>query len=377
MTEQASPTQRVRLDNIQALRGVAALAVLFYHLALFIRGGVFVGQSGLPAGPWDQGWAGVDLFFVISGFIMVWTTQTISPSIKSSSAFLWRRVTRIYPLWWFCAAIMAVYFLWAYNMPAAPDRVAGPQEAWSYALKSFALWPQETPPLLGLGWTLVHEMWFYIVFAALLILPRKYLVPSLVVWGALTALHYLLLGAVDQAQALRKLITSPLTLEFIGGALMTCVLIKWRDIPRNWGWGVFAIGLLWVSLAMIFNIRFLADDHHLTRTIVYGPAMFALVWGSTALALNGGLRVPNWLVRLGDWSYALYLIHYIVLIALKRILLQFGWGEAGGSFAVFLFAVTAIVLSLTAAWMLHEVLEKPLIRFFRRREGRLPVQKSV
>lgn len=376
MTDQTLSAQPARLDNIQALRGVAALAVLLYHLALFIRDGVFVGQSGFPAGPWDQGWAGVDLFFVISGFIMVWTTQNTSSAISSSTKFLWRRVTRIYPLWWFCAAIMAVYFLLAYNMPAAPDRVAGPQEAWSYAIKSFALWPQDTPPLLGLGWTLIHEMWFYIAFAGLLILPRKFLMPSLIIWGGVTFLHYAVLGAVDEAEALRKLITSPLTVEFIGGALMACLLVKQQVLSRNLAWIVFAAGLIWVSLSMVFNIRFAAEDHHFIRTIIYGPAMLALVWGSTALALNGGLHVPVWLVRLGDWSYALYLIHYIVLIGLKRVLTQIGWGETGSMFTVIIFGLVAMTLSLIAAWGLHVFFEMPVIRFFRRREGRSPAQMS-
>lgn len=377
MTDQTSAVQPARLDNIQALRGVAALAVLFYHLALFIRDGVFAGQSGFPAGPWDQGWAGVDLFFVISGFIMVWTTQNSSSAISSSAKFLWRRMTRIYPLWWFCAGIMAVYFLLTYNMPAAPDRVAGPQEAWPYALKSFALWPQqETRPLLGLGWTLIHEMWFYIAFACLLILPRKFLMPSLIIWCGLTFLHYAVLGPVDETEALRKLITSPLTLEFIGGALIACLLVKQQVLPRHFAWGVFWTGLIWVGLAMTLNIRFMAEDHHFTRTIIYGPAMLALVWGSTALALNGGFRVPVWLIRVGDWSYALYLIHYIVLIGLKRVLTQIGWGEAGGLLAILIFGLTAIALSLMAAWGLHVFLEKPIIRFFRKQEGRSPVQKS-
>jgi len=376
MTDQTPLARPARLDNIQALRGIAALAVLFYHLALYIREGVFAGQSGFPAGPWDQGWAGVDLFFVISGFIMVWTTQNSSPAISTSVKFFWRRMTRIYPLWWFCAGIMAVYFLLAYGMPAAPDRVAGPQEAWSYAVKSFALWPQDTPPLLGLGWTLIHEMWFYIAFAALLLLPRKFLMPSLIVWGGLTFLHYAFLGAVDERAALHKLITSPLTLEFIGGALIACLLAKQNVLPRNLAWGVFMIGLIWVGSSMMFDVRFVAEDHHFIRTIVYGPGMLALVWGSTALTFNGGLRVPIWLIRVGDWSYALYLIHFIVLIGLKRVMTQIGWAESGGLVAIVIFGVMALTLSFIAAWGLHVFLEKPIIRFFRKRDNHSHEQKS-
>jgi len=378
MIIETSPALPGRLNNIQALRGVAALSVLFYHLGLFIRDGIFAGQSGFPAGPWDQGWAGVDLFFVISGFIMVWTTRDISSSIRSSADFLWRRATRIYPLWWICAGIMVVYFILAYNMPAAPDRVSGPHEAWSYALKSFALLPQESPPLLGLGWTLIHEMWFYLVFALILLFPRKWLLPSLLIWGVLTLIHYFSAGAVDPSQAVRKLMSSPLNLEFIGGALVAWFLLKHSPTSRSAAALIFAIGVIWVLLAMIFNIRFFAEDHHFIRMVVYGPAMVFLVWGSTAMTLTGTLSVPKWLIHLGDWSYALYLIHYIVLIAMKRGLEEFGLNDifGGGVLAIIIFSIGAIVISLIASCIMHKLIERPLIRWFRRRKSRSPAQMS-
>lgn len=379
MTVETPPAHLGRLDNIQALRGIAALIVVFYHLALFLREGVFPGQSGFLAGPWDQGWAGVDLFFVISGFIMVWTTQNHTPSIKSSLNFLWRRATRIYPLWWICAAVMAVYFVIAYGMPAAPDRVTGPGEAWGYALKSFALWPQDAPPLLGLGWTLIHEMWFYLVFAGLLLAPRRFLMPSLIIWAVLTLAHYFSFGAIDVTQAVRKVATSPLNLEFIGGALIAYILLKRPVLARPVGWTIFAVGVMWVCAAMMFDFRFVAQDHHFTRMVVYGPAMGLIVWGSTSLTLAGGLSVPRWLTRLGDWSYALYLIHYIVLVALKRLLSESGAAEAIGTSVLgpVMFAITALTVSLVAAWGLHRFVERPLLSWFRRRGDRSPGRTFV
>ena len=366
MTIGETPIERTRLDNIQALRGIAALAILFYHLALFIRVGVFKGQSGFPAGAWDQGWAGVDLFFVISGFIMVWTTQSIKTGLSTAGGFLWRRVTRIYPLWWLCAGIMAIYFFIAYGMPAAPDRVDGAGQAWQFALKSFALWPQDVPPLLGLGWTLIHEMWFYLIFALLLILPRKTLIIGLVAWAALTLGHYLAFGAVEVSKPVWKLITSPLTLEFIGGALIAKLVLARFNISKDLAWPILILGVIWVFFAMSFNMRFAAEDHHFVRAIIYGPAMMVIVWASTALTLSGELKTPNWLVRLGDWSYSLYLIHYIVLIAMKRILRMTGLDELSGVIPIIIFGVLAFILSIAAAGILHHTVERPLIKRLRR-----------
>ena len=162
-------------------------------------------------------------------------------------------------------------------MPAAPDRIDGPGQAWQFALKSFALWPQDVPPLLGLGWTLIHEMWFYLIFALLLILPRKTLIIGLVAWAALTLGHYLAFGAVEVSKPVWKLITSPLTLEFIGGALIAKLVLARFSISKDLAWPILILGVIWVFFAMSFNMRFAAEDHHFVRAIIYGPAMLSLI----------------------------------------------------------------------------------------------------
>ena len=90
-----------RLESVQALRGVAALLVLFYHLASFQRQMAEENRDDilLTSGIWDNGWAGVDLFFVISGFIMVYVTRNSGRTLKDVGRFMASRITRIYPLW--------------------------------------------------------------------------------------------------------------------------------------------------------------------------------------------------------------------------------------------------------------------------------------
>ena len=261
-------------------------------------------------------------------------------------------------------------------MPAAPDRVGGLSEAWQYAIKSFALWPQSEPPLLNLGWTLIHEMWFYIVFAALLILPRRFLTYGLIVWGSLVLARFTVWGAVGTSLPVWKLVTSPLTLEFIGGALMAKRLLRRSDYPKPLVWGVICLAVIWLGLAMIFDFQFKAKDPHFVRLVVYGPAMIALVWASTVLFLQNRFAVPRWLTRLGDWSYSLYLIHYIVLIGTKRILQILGLDDLSGPVPVIIFGVFVLVLSLVTAGILYKFFERPMMNLFRRSKDRLPEQKS-
>lgn len=102
------PKIQERLYSIQALRGVAAFLVLIFHLnAILYSGNKDTNQIGAF---WANGFAGVDMFFVISGFIMVYVARDIVPGFKSSVRFLFFRVARIYPLWWFFASLMMVYF---------------------------------------------------------------------------------------------------------------------------------------------------------------------------------------------------------------------------------------------------------------------------
>ena len=221
MTNGSVKTLPKRLDSIQALRGIAALLVLLFHTAEFQRqmAGENSPDIALVSGLWDRGWAGVDLFFIISGFIMVYVTRQTGRSVTDVRRFITSRVTRIYPLWWVCAGIMAIYFWIFYGMPAAPDRVAGPSEAMTFAVKSFLLIPQEVPPLLGLGWTLIHEMFFYIVFAVLLFLPKRFLPWALLGWAGVTVIAAQFAQTPPYARSLAELVASPLSLEFILGGL--------------------------------------------------------------------------------------------------------------------------------------------------------------
>ena len=141
------------------------------------------------------------------------------------------------------------------------------------------------------------------------------------------------------------------------------------SISKDLAWPILILGVIWVFFAMSFNMRFAAEDHHFVRAIIYGPAMMVIVWASTALTLSGELKTPNWLVRLGDWSYSLYLIHYIVLIAMKRILRMTGLDDLSGVIPIIIFGVLAFILSVAAAGILHHTVERPLIKRLRRSQA--------
>lgn len=368
MTHNTEAVLPVRLGSIQALRGIAALLVLFFHLAAFQR----QMAEGNPAdialtqGLWDYGWAGVDLFFVISGFIMVYVTQQAGRSFADVRRFLISRITRIYPLWWVCAGIMALYFFVTYGMLAAPDRVSGPDEAFWFALKSFLLIPQDAPPMLGLGWTLIHEMFFYIIFAGLLFLPRRFLPLSLLGWAIVTVIGAVFISPSSYARSALEILASPLSLEFIAGCFAAYLITTGRFYAPK----VLAIigGVLAVLGLTVFSV-FDLGTYTTNRVAVFAVPFVLLTYGWAAHEIKSSAQAPRWLMKLGDWSYSLYLTHYIVLVALRRLYRSLApSGLEVGAIGVWdnvVFAVLALALSVMTSAIFYNFVERPSLRFFK------------
>lgn len=369
MTIGSAKTLPKRLNSIQALRGIAALLVLFFHLAEFQRQMAESNPAdvALTQGFWDRGWAGVDLFFVISGFIMVYVTQKYGRNIRDVIDFLGARISRIYPLWWVCAGIMGAYFFISYGMPAAPDRVSSAEDAFQFALKSFLLIPQDVPPILGLGWTLIHELFFYLVFAMLLFVPRRNLIFMLCIWALFTTLGNIFIPMGNLSYLTQGLIFSPLTLEFILGAVVAIIVLK--DIvyaPK----ALFISAAIMILMGLVFFPDIPVTSKSWLRVSVFALPFAALIYGWVSLERQGKLLPPKWLCSLGDWSYSLYLTHYIVLVTLRRIYRMLAPESlsvgALGFLDNLLFAVLAIGLSVMTSAIFYHIIERPSVTYLTR-----------
>jgi len=362
-----------KLQSVQALRGIAAFLVLLFHVnALQLADGE--ARSRAFGAFWEQGYAGVDLFFVISGFIMVYVTRELAPSIGSAGRFLYARITRIYPLWWVFAACMAGYFFVAYGQPAPPDRVES-GGVLAYLLKSFFLLPQANTPVLGVGWTLIHEMLFYVIFAAGLLFSGRYLLAWLGVWGGLIIAASVIQLPPNHAGDFWQLLTSPLNIEFILGAAIGWIFFYRKLTPGLGGKWLLIFGGLYFALNLLRDIG--GGDFFLwKRVLAYGLPCAVLLLGAVMMEREGKISVPAWLSKIGDWSYSLYLVHMLVLLAIRRVWkgadgalpesMQFG---AEGMLDNILFAVLGITLSLLASAISYKLIEKPALKLLRGQNG--------
>jgi exopolysaccharide production protein ExoZ len=325
----SQPQRLPQFVSIQYLRAVAALGVVAFH--------------ALEAAPhrFVLGAAGVDIFFVISGFIMFGLTEGAE---ARPGLFLWRRVARVTPMYWIATAVIAAIamlrpnFLWM--APVTPDHL----------LKSLLFIPHHDPrgeiyPVVQQGWTLNYEMFFYLSFAVVLFLPRRTQLPVLTaVFAILAALGL----ALRPANATAVTFTSPLLLEFLAGAWLGRAWAAGWARGRALGFGLFALGAAALAAQIALGYEPLA-----WRALAWGLPGLCLVAGAVMVESGGG--VPRWppLKALGDASYSIYLFH-VPFVALSYRVFKHG---LNGPRLVFVLIAAAGV-----GWAIYRLVERPLTR---------------
>ncbi|WP_226372710.1 acyltransferase family protein [Allosphingosinicella flava] len=298
---------QARVANIQALRGLAALAVVVCHAA---------SRSGLD---FEVGNAGVELFFVISGFVMV-------KALSNPDLFLLRRAARILPLYWIVVLTAFAAMTIAPGMSDVRPDFAG----------SMLLLPLSSDNrILAVSWTLTHEMLFYALLASL---PRERAIPLATL--AIVALVAAGFTAAPQSPLLQAA-TDPINLCFVAGMALA-------NVPR----GYAPTACIIAALAYFTAIQALSipASESPARILWFGPAAAILVYG----AVFSPLRFRA-LERLGETSYSLYLVH---IPAMKGVAVAFAWLGLGYPNAFWLVAVSTLV----GTGMFY-VLEHPMIQF--------------
>ncbi|WP_335612515.1 acyltransferase [Hyphomonas oceanitis] len=364
MPELHSTPARPTLDSVQALRGLAAVMVVFFHAQ----------TAELAPGIWARGYAGVDLFFVISGFILTYVSRDYTRDLPTVARFLYARATRVYPLWWVFALILPLYFLVTYGAPLPPDQSALITNPPAYILKSLLLWPQSEMPVLKVGWTLIHELFFYMIFSLALLFRRSALPVLLIVWAGLTLLGSWLVQGANLESPVLALATSHLTLEFIAGAFVALAVTHRLHIqPRI----ILLLGLAGLVAALVLYTTPTPRSLLWGRVGVFTLPCCALLYGSVVMEQNRGLRIPGWCVALGNWSYALYLVHTIIILGLQRLSreaglrLPEGWKtwlvySEPGIVGNLVFVLAIFALSIPAAALAHIYIERPLLQLTRK-----------
>lgn len=327
----------MKIWSLQVLRFWAALAVVVYHASnATFQTNHQLGVLGLDAAMFGR--AGVDLFFVLSGVIITLTSRGLT-----AGEFIAKRSRRILPLYGcFTVLYLAIYAF------------QGDLE-WRRVVTSLTLWPaldQVTVPVVPVAWTLCFEALFYAAAALVLWRPK-------LIW-ALLAVYATAL--ILRSNPTLRFVGNPLVAEFLMGAGLT-FLPRWRGavwlIPP-------ALAVAWflapAGFPTTLNVPdFLSGTMGWRRVLYMGVPAAAIVWGVLQIEARRGV-----LTKLGDASYAIYLAHLPVVLALVSVLCRYTALPAD------LIVLTATVASVLLGWRIHELFETPMLNWLRP-----PLGKSV
>jgi exopolysaccharide production protein ExoZ len=351
------------VSNIQVLRAFAALAVTWRHLLMWF-------ETDPGYGLLHVGRAGVDIFFVISGFIMFHTTQS---NDRTTVRFWTDRVIRIAPLYWLMTLfIVALYLL---GLPSGDAKQIDPNDvalglAFIPNLRADGDWN----PILATGWTLIFEMYFYALFGLTFFLRSQ--VKALALLTAFF-IGYCLLGALVPLPFTLFRWSQPITLEFAAGGLLALLYRRPLNLPpvsaKAAGYGLIAVGVIaFFIIAYIFTDQ--TAEPTAIRTLVNGPPAVMVVAGALLLEKSGVVWNSRSLLLLGAASYSIYLAHLPVLQYASIL-----WRDLSPAAPQMLplFYAATYVLATLVGLALYFAFEKPVTAWLKARVRRRMPRAAV
>ncbi|PHY22898.1 hypothetical protein CSW59_00485 [Caulobacter sp. BP25] len=333
---------------MQQMRFLAAALVLIGHTLHEVYDQFGMSQNYEKMFEWG---VGVDIFFVISGFIMYLTSASFVGVRGYPVEFLKRRFERIVPLYWLFTSLMII------SSFAVPSAVTHGNLSIFHVISSYSFvpWPRADGairPVLALGWTLNYEMFFYIMFAAMLTFKRSvFLYVLSLIFVVLSVCH----NFVPEQLWIIDFWTNPIVLEFLAGVWLGWAFKRGLRIPGIAGLALMLLGILGLVVAHSWPIE---------RVLKAGLPAVLIFAGWTFRPNSGNSIVGRFAAYGGDLSYAIYLSHpfslNVAALIFHRLDMNSPW----------LFFFSSIAAAVCAGALVHHTIEHPLINFFRLRRQR-------
>jgi len=317
--------------NLQLLRAFAAISVVMLHL---LASGVSYGFPPLQylnnLGVFKG--IGVDMFFVISGFVMLYTQMQAK---KITKQFYVSRLVRIVPIYWFVTSLIVVIYLVA---PQAFNKtVATP----SWTISSYLFLSSivsHKPPLIFIGWTLEWEMLFYLVFGISLLFST---------WYRSILFVFVVLSAIGTSFG------NPIVLEFFAGMLIAAYALRRKPLSHKKGLILLIFGVL-----LFASINDAAMELSLNRVITSGiPAFFIVLGAVYAKQINN-----RFLTYLGHASYSIYLVQVLTIPAVFKLASSLSLDINSD-----LLSTLCLITTVVAGVLMYSLLEKPMTVFLQKR----------
>lgn len=321
-----------KIDSIQLLRVVAALGVALYHIQFVYE------ASGLNLA------FGVHLFFTISAFLSMYTTQ------NKKKHYVGKRLIRIVPLYWI---MTFATFIAAKALPGLMPSTQADMKSLAFSM-FFIPYSRDglraenmIRPLVGPAWTLNYEIFFMVIFAMAMLISYRY--RGIITVAILTI--FLSLGRLLEINnAILQFWTAPYLADFIAGigAFYILKYLNDKQIGRR-GRICLAVMVIMAGALMVWN------GYPQPRWVINAALSLAMLV-SSVLALRG-VRIPSMLLRLGDTSFSFYLIHYYVIIIIAKV-----FGLQNANVKSFIGLALVFVVSEILADISYALIEKRLTK---------------
>ncbi len=320
----------VRLPTVHALRAFAAMAVVIFHVtikATFFNNFLFSGGHG------------VDLFFIISGFVMVYAHDG-EHGLRAAWRFIRRRIIRIYPPYW-----IVMFAVWG----------AGMGHIVTHPVAAFFLYRQDAFAIVQQAWTLSMEMAFYVFFLGFFFVGKIGF--ALLSAGWLGAVFYNFLYPWTGGLLLATRVA-----EFFMGIGAAYVVLAYRGARISGAWPLAAF----IALCVVFYNDSYGNMPHYWSVVNYGPISTFLIATGALWDLWRNPIYPRWIMLLGDASYAIYLTHYVLRDAIPWTIQTYPVVQTYGQNLPIGIGIATIAF---IGVLFHWYVERPTVHFLQARFG--------
>lgn len=353
-----------KIESLQLIRAVAAIAVVFFHATILIAE-----RSGIaPFGNvFITGNRGVDLFFVLSGFIIATVHRGDLGNVKRLHNYIFSRLSRIYP-----AVIIMTLLSVAVYMHGFGGVERGNKLSTENFISSILLLPQTTVPLVNVTWTLKYEMFFYALFALMLVrLPLGLLVIALWQMAAIVVG----IAGLFHPLTIANFYFQPVVLDFGVGMLAALLFARIEQNIRT-SLIVGSLVAATTSTIAVFGLFLLSPQAAVKFafpiSLCFGVSAAALILSLSILERAGRFSAPPAIAAIGDASYSIYLVHFsIISLVVARCV-------AHHITLTNVVSIGIVSISVIGGFAFHHYIDTPIQRLLRSKwKGRQPVLKPA
>ncbi|WP_316569198.1 acyltransferase [Neobacillus sp. YIM B06451] len=332
---------RKRLNLIQFSRALVPLLVVLFHANAFMK--VYFQYDFLRLPDVTKS-GGVYYFFVLSGFMIYYLYHEEYGNQKIIKHYLSSRFKRIYPIYWILTLlIIPIYFIF-------PSLGKGYEREIGEIIKSLFLLPSQNKPIIGVAWSLVHTVFFYLIFSLFFLKNKSFSWGVIIIWGLMSVVFSV--NLLTSSDYLMNFFFNFNNLLFLSGIVSAYVVTRHR-IP-------YVLSLLFVIIGfLVFPLSWINEQFHfvtISLQITTGLASIILILGLSFIDLQKDITIPKFANYFGNASFSIYLTHYLFMSGFSKILSS----NLFLSFNKMALSILLILLSIISGCFVYSFIEKPI-----------------